>query len=1034
MGFHYNAFISYRHAELDSKVASEVQRQLERFHIPKSIQKSTGIQRISRVFRDKEELTISSDLNTMIEDALIHSDYLIVICSPNTKESQWVQHEIEFFLKTHSRQQIMTVLADGEPGDVVPKILLEQEATVVRADGTEETVMVPADPLSCDYRMPTRKARREELTRLAAAILGCKYDDLRQRQRRYRMRQLTAFASAAMVALTGLAIYFAWSASQIQKNYEQSVMNYNQAVANYNMALENQSEYLASESLSLLESGDRFSAMLLALEALPSAGSERPLVSKAEFALSQAAYAYKAPGSGRYSLVQAFPHDGTVSSFCRNRGETHLIVAHSGSTVTVWELAAGTKAWEQTFPNTAYGPLVISVTPEDALVVLTEQKAICLDYRTGETLWEYETDAGILYSTIPMYCPSAPMMVFSTYDGLTVLDTQTGECLWEIPAPENEEIGTLHASCFSADGKYLVAADAPWIAAYSLEMDRWICMETDFTAVFDIMSLENGDVLISGDRDEDDTSVVLTDDFLGDRTVCYPDTLEVACLDLTENRIVWSQKVPYTQLNYTSFMERISYLSPAAVEPVDAVACTAANVIEILDLETGICLRRVEFTAPVVEACYSEDYIRCVLCDGQYSRVFYDSDYTITESPFYHELAYADIMDDSGNIFTCQNDASSVLLYQQNVYDEAWQIFDDAGGYANYVLHYEAGKYVLAICSENMICVDAAERKIAWKIPLEDELYTYTILGADENYFYLRTRDPETRSRRIQRFSVIDGKAETLDFSGLDRFDPSQLQNKTFYELSYGEIVSYDLETASVKRVPLPEGVDFCKSLFPDPQNRQLLASLQNPESVSTGYLYLYTEGGEWRPLEIQTQDGGPIAAWSQDGSCLAVGSGEQIYLMDAQGTKLASIHIGGMSPNSFQFYEDLLLVLYRDGQLYRYDAQTGAFQGKTNAMTGAGDDITWAFTSTGKLVLMEKYGNCCGLETETWGLLFRAQNCCGFCAQEELLCVSGKVDGVKKQIGWFTLYSTDELIKKAQGLLGGTILTEEQKTQYGIG
>ena len=51
---HYNAFISYKHAPLDTKVASEVQTRLERFRIPKAIQKSSGIEKIDRIFRDKE--------------------------------------------------------------------------------------------------------------------------------------------------------------------------------------------------------------------------------------------------------------------------------------------------------------------------------------------------------------------------------------------------------------------------------------------------------------------------------------------------------------------------------------------------------------------------------------------------------------------------------------------------------------------------------------------------------------------------------------------------------------------------------------------------------------------------------------------------------------------------------------------------------------------------------------------------------------------------------------------------------------------
>ena len=72
----YDAFISYRHAPLDMEVAKKLHKTLETFHIPKSVQKKTGKKKISRVFRDQEELPIGSDLNDNISSALRESEYL----------------------------------------------------------------------------------------------------------------------------------------------------------------------------------------------------------------------------------------------------------------------------------------------------------------------------------------------------------------------------------------------------------------------------------------------------------------------------------------------------------------------------------------------------------------------------------------------------------------------------------------------------------------------------------------------------------------------------------------------------------------------------------------------------------------------------------------------------------------------------------------------------------------------------------------------------------------------------------------------
>ena len=83
----YDAFISYRHLERDMYVAKKLHSQLETAKIPKKIQKQIGRKKINRVFRDQEELPIGSDLGSNIEAALQEAEFLIVICSPQTKDS-----------------------------------------------------------------------------------------------------------------------------------------------------------------------------------------------------------------------------------------------------------------------------------------------------------------------------------------------------------------------------------------------------------------------------------------------------------------------------------------------------------------------------------------------------------------------------------------------------------------------------------------------------------------------------------------------------------------------------------------------------------------------------------------------------------------------------------------------------------------------------------------------------------------------------------------------------------------------------------
>ena len=212
MDIHYNAFISYRHHPDDIRVATEIHRGLERFKVPKAIKQRSKAP--LRLFRDKDELPITSSLTDDITRALENSDFLIVICSEHTRESVWVQREIETFLRTHSRDRVLTVLAGGDPYEVIPEILLYEK---IVDPVTGESRRQEYEPLSCDWRMKKHRAVKEEMPRLAAALLGCGYDELRQRQRQYRMRRIITAFSLALAASLCLTAYFIYTSIQIQK-------------------------------------------------------------------------------------------------------------------------------------------------------------------------------------------------------------------------------------------------------------------------------------------------------------------------------------------------------------------------------------------------------------------------------------------------------------------------------------------------------------------------------------------------------------------------------------------------------------------------------------------------------------------------------------------------------------------------------------------------------------------------------------------------------------------------------------------------
>lgn len=280
---HYDAFISYRHMQPDSFVAQTLHRCLESFKLPRSVVRQKGEEsdggqiktRIHRVFRDREELPLVSNLADPITEALKHSEYLIVICSPRLNESIWCRKEIETFIQMHDREHVLAVLAEGEPETAFPEELLFREEEEQRPDGTVIYHKIPVEPLAADVRGSTRREMRRkiksELLRLAASMFDCNYDDLKQRHREQRMRKviLTSVSVSVLCLLIGLvstaaALKIQRQSQQIESDarliYEQSGVieeQYEKIEEQYEESRQRVTEAYAREALGYLEEGDR---------------------------------------------------------------------------------------------------------------------------------------------------------------------------------------------------------------------------------------------------------------------------------------------------------------------------------------------------------------------------------------------------------------------------------------------------------------------------------------------------------------------------------------------------------------------------------------------------------------------------------------------------------------------------------------------------------------------------------------------------------------------------------------------------------
>ena len=278
----YRAFISYRHGGIDEAVATALHKEIEKYSIPGKLRKKLNKKKIGRAFRDNEELRASSDLSAIIREALLESEWLIVICTKRLPESKWCLEEIESFIEIRGRDRILLVLAEGEPDESFPKPLTEIE--------TEKGV-VHVEPLAVDIRGTSEKESlkklKSEKLRLFAPILDVEYDDLRMRQRERRNRRFTAMALSVMIILGGIIGVVTYKNIQLNAAYDALEESNNET-------LKGESNYLCEYSDDAYKKGNRQKAVEYALEGLPEkiAEPDRPYVPRVLRYLTQATGVY----------------------------------------------------------------------------------------------------------------------------------------------------------------------------------------------------------------------------------------------------------------------------------------------------------------------------------------------------------------------------------------------------------------------------------------------------------------------------------------------------------------------------------------------------------------------------------------------------------------------------------------------------------------------------------------------------------------------------------------------------------------------
>ena len=523
----YIAFISYRHAPLDQAVAKELHSRIEQFTIPKGLRKNG--KKLGRVFRDLEELPASSNLSDDIYKALDNSENLIVVCSREMAQSPWVAREVEYFLQHHPQENVYTVLSDGEPAEVFPKALL----TKTLPGGA----VVDVEPLAVDVRSDSKtgtlKKLGREMNRLLAAMIGCPYDALVQRQQKRQRRRLLLGAGAV------LTVAMLFSGMMLVKN--QQIDAKNEELEKTNQQLEeqkaqlqlNESELLTGQANQYLKTGELGLALPYALDALSNAdGSSRPYYAPAEQALIASLSVFDSYGQNLLvdkTLTQTTP----VENFVICKEGSRLITIDPYNVLRCFDTVSQQQLWQAQASSDAY-----MFGSDDRLLVQTRKWLVALDVETGVLLWEttctyQDTTLSLEYSSVDgdrWVVVGSYMSADYTqeYYLLITVDPATGETLWQQPLTQGQSlldtdgypyVQIQQIGAFSEDGRYFAGCwkqvkssqeawlhfyvadlvEQTWQEMYSLPVESYSAqvyrMAIDGDAVYVLRNAEKDDAL-----------------------------------------------------------------------------------------------------------------------------------------------------------------------------------------------------------------------------------------------------------------------------------------------------------------------------------------------------------------------------------------------------------------------------------------------------------------------------------------------------------------------------------------------------------
>lgn len=801
----YDAFISYRHCELDKFVAENLHKQLEAFKVPKALLasgKTNGKTKIERVFRDRDELPLASNLADPITAALSKSDYLIVICSPRLPESKWCLKEIETFIEMHGRAHILAVLVEGEPAESFPEILRYDEKVVTDPNGRTHIEKTAVEPLAADVRGKDKKEVlkqiKSELLRLVAPILDCNYDDLKMRHKEAKQKKILRIS----LAISAVCLIFtAISTSMALTIHKQSETINEQ----YIKALETQAISYASISQNLLTEEDRLAAMTIARQALPDSLSDqtgKPYTPAAEYALSDSLGIYN---NGRTNYpIKTLEQTSPIRFMLVSPEEDTITTVDANNQITIFDvdsssiLASFAVQDEYSHSISEDG---IHYLGNDRIAYVADNGYFIYDIPSKEETF-FESDDS--YSFLKCSYDGA-YIALSGYDGFQVVDPEGNQLFYQewrehYTSDSIIAFNTEKNVVAFASQEYAATADAHAGIVYLWDLNtKKQIYETEVKITsFTQMSFLDDMLLCGGISYTSDRGGLINLKF----------TSYMYSFPLTKGDYNWE---------YIKENERLLSFTGSSEWESHTIAYAGENGITFINADDGSFLVECDVDSPIVAAA-------ALTADG-YVTVFTENGERITVSKDYASASTVmEVFDTSKGTFVdfefCytfnagyRKNATAVTIYQKLTSEQA----ETAATTDDHILGsvYSNVQKVMLLwdMADNMYAYQVEKEDSLSLVKLENSLRTafftgtndeqFCVLDWDDTLIFYDTADCE-QTKSISMESVLP------DYNSIswEVIDVSADGNQLAYYDSYNNTIQvYSIAEETATSLPLPEGI-----------------------------------------------------------------------------------------------------------------------------------------------------------------------------------------------------------------------------------